>query len=159
MRIGMGYDVHRLVSGRPLVLGGIEIPAPQGLLGHSDADVLTHAIIDSMLGASGQGDIGEHFPDKDPRYAGISSLELLRKTCSLLEARGYQIVNIDATVIAEAPKLGPYKKAMAERLAAVLQIDAATINIKASTNEGLGALGRGEGIAALAVCSLAVISS
>lgn len=155
MRIGHGYDVHRLAAGRRLVLGGVEIPWELGLDGHSDADVLTHAVMDALLGAAALGDIGRHFPDSDPAYAGISSLRLLARVSELLAAAGWAVGNIDATIIAQRPKLATYLPQMAERLAAVLAIPAASVNVKATTEEGLGFTGAGQGIAAHAVCLLA----
>lgn len=154
MPIGIGYDVHRLVAERPLVLGGVSIPAEKGLLGHSDADVLTHAIIDALLGALCLGDIGQLFPDNNPRYAGKCSLDLLASVYQLVFEQGYQVHNIDATVIAEQPKLAPYISALRKSLAETLGILVGQISVKATTNECLGFLGRGEGIAALAVCQL-----
>ena len=154
MRVGIGYDVHRLVKGRPLVLGGVSIPFSKGLWGHSDADVLTHAVCDALLGASGEGDIGIHFPDSDPRYENISSLVLLKKTQRIVGRKGYSIVNLDTTIYAEAPKLAPYRKAMQGKIAAALDIEVAYVNIKSTTTEGLGPVGRGEGIAALSVVML-----
>lgn len=154
MPVGIGYDVHKLVLGRPLVLGGVTIEAAKGLLGHSDADVLTHAIIDALLGALSLGDIGQHFPDNDPCYAGKCSLDLLASVCQLVCEQGYVVQNIDATVIAEQPKLAPQIVAMRESLARTLGLEVGQVSVKASTNEGLGCLGRGEGIAALAVCQL-----
>lgn len=154
MRIGQGYDVHRLVEGRPLILGGVQIPYARGLDGHSDADVLTHAVMDALLGAAGLGDIGRHFPDTDPRYKGISSLLLLDEVRRLLEETGYSIVNIDLTVIAQAPKLAPYLPQMQALLAETLKIRPGQINLKATTEERLGFTGRGEGIACQAVCLL-----
>jgi 2-C-methyl-D-erythritol 2,4-cyclodiphosphate synthase len=151
MRIGTGYDVHPLVPGRKLVLGGIEIPFDKGLDGWSDADVLVHAIMDALLGAAALGDIGRHFPPGDPAYKGISSLVLLAKTGEMLAGRGYEVVNIDATVVAEKPKLAGYIDAMRRKLAGALDIDTGRVSVKASTNNGVGALGRGEGIAAMAV--------
>lgn len=153
MRIGMGYDIHRLVSGRRLVLGGVAIPHEKGLLGHSDADVLTHALCDALLGAAGLGDIGIHFPDTDPAWAGIDSLKLLRRVRDMIAA-DWRVANIDATVLAQAPKIGPHRQAMCEKLASVLAISPARINIKATTAETLGAVGRGEGIAAQCVVLL-----
>jgi len=150
-RIGIGYDIHRLVEGRKLVLGGVQIPFEKGLLGHSDSDVLTHAICDALLGAAALGDIGSHFPDPDPRWAGASSLEFLTRVVELVTQKGYRVANIDATVVAEQPKLMPYVLAMRERLASALQIDIDQVNIKAKTNEGLESVGRGEAIAAQAV--------
>lgn len=154
MRIGMGYDVHRLVEGRKLILGGVEIEHVCGLLGHSDADVLVHAIMDALLGAAALGDIGKHFPDTDPQYAGISSMELLDQVRARLEDAGYVIENIDATVIAQSPKLRPYMEQMERNVAKVLGIAEDQVNIKATTEEGLGFTGRKEGIAAQAVCLL-----
>ncbi|NBH71337.1 2-C-methyl-D-erythritol 2,4-cyclodiphosphate synthase [Clostridiaceae bacterium] len=155
MRIGQGYDVHRLVDGRDLVLGGVKVPCEKGLLGHSDADVLVHAVMDALLGAAALGDIGQHFPDTDPAYRGISSIALLKKVGKLLEGQGYRIENIDATVIAQRPKLAPYRPRMAENIAEALRIPAARVSIKATTEEGLGFTGSGEGIAAQAVVLLA----
>ena len=154
LRIGHGYDVHRLVPGRPLILGGVEIPWEKGLLGHSDADVLTHAVMDALCGASKLGDIGKLFPDTDPRYAGISSLELLRQVASLLAEGGWTVVNIDATLLAQAPKVGPFRREMESKLAAALKIPSDRVNVKATTEEGLGFTGDGSGIAAHAVALL-----
>ena len=154
LRIGHGYDVHRLVEGRPLILGGVSIPWEKGLLGHSDADVLTHAIMDALSGAARLGDIGKLFPDTDPAYAGISSLKLLKKVGALLRQRGYAVVNIDAVLLAQAPKVGPYRQQMAENLASALEIDLEQINVKATTEEGLGFTGDGSGMAAHAVVLL-----
>ncbi len=154
MRIGQGYDVHRLTEGRDLILGGVKIPYEKGLLGHSDADVLVHAVMDALLGAAALGDIGQHFPDTDPAYEGISSLELLRRVGGLLEEKGYVIENIDSTVIAQRPKLAAYRPRMAENIAAALGISAEQVSVKATTEEGLGFSGRGEGIAAQAVALL-----
>jgi len=151
-RIGIGYDVHRLVPDRPLVLGGVDVPFDLGLLGHSDADVLTHAICDALLGAAGLGDIGIHFPDSDERYKGISSLRLLERVVQLVGEAGYSPVNVDATVIAEQPKLAPHLPAMRGALSRVLGAREDQIGLKATTSEGLGALGRGDGIAVMAVC-------
>ena len=155
MRIGMGYDVHRLVEGRPLVLGGVTVPSERGLLGHSDADVLLHAVMDALLGAAALGDIGGLFPDSDPRYAGADSLGLLSTVCGLVRGQGYEIGNIDATLIAQKPKLAPHIPAMRERLAAACGLEVGRVSVKATTEEGLGFTGRGEGIAASAVCLLA----
>lgn len=152
MRIGMGYDVHRLVEDRKLIIGGIEIPHIKGLLGHSDADVLIHAIMDSLLGAAALGDIGKHFPDTNAKYKGISSLLLLKKVGELLSEEGYKIVNIDATIIAEKPKMAPHIPYMIKKLANALEIDDNRINIKATTEEGLGFTGSGEGIASQSIC-------
>lgn len=154
MRVGMGYDVHRLVEGRDLIMGGVKIPYEKGLLGHSDADVLLHAIADALLGAAALGDIGKHFPDTDPTYKGISSLILLSKVGELLEENGFLIENIDATIIAQAPKMRPYIDTMRENIAQALGIMTEQINVKATTEEGLGFTGSGEGISAQAICML-----
>lgn len=154
MRVGMGYDVHKLVEGRPLILGGVTIPYEKGLLGHSDADVLVHAIMDALLGAAALGDIGLHFPDTDERYKGISSMELLACVGKLLEENLYYIENIDATIIAQKPKMRPHISAMEENIAKVLKIEKNQINIKATTEEGLGFTGSGEGISSQAICSI-----
>lgn len=154
MRIGMGYDVHRLVKGRDLIIGGVNIPYEKGLLGHSDADVLLHAIMDALLGAAALGDIGKHFPDTDPAYKGISSITLLQKVGELLEEKGFLIENIDATIIAQAPKMRPYIDSMREKIAKALIIDVNQINVKATTEEGLGFTGIGEGISSQAICML-----
>lgn len=154
MRIGQGYDVHRLVAERPLILGGIEIPYEKGLLGHSDADVLLHAISDALLGAAALGDIGAHFPDSDPAYRGADSAELLRAVGDLIRAAGYEIGNIDSTVVCQAPKLAPHIASMRERIAEVLALPVGDVSVKASTEEHMGFTGRGEGIAAHAVCLL-----
>ena len=151
MRIGQGYDVHRLVEGRRLVLGGVDIPWEKGLLGHSDADVLTHAVMDALLGAAGLGDIGKHFPDTDPAYKGADSLKLLERVVVLLEERGFAVGNVDATVLAQRPKLAPYIPKMRENLARVMGLDPSRVNVKATTEEGLGFTGSGEGMAAHAV--------
>lgn len=154
MRIGTGYDVHRLVEDRALILGGVGIPYEKGLLGHSDADVLVHAVMDALLGAAALGDIGKHFPDSDPAYAGISSIALLKKVGNLLADQHYLVGNIDATIIAQRPKLAPYLEEMRTNMAKALGISEGQINIKATTEEGLGFTGSGEGIAAQAVCLL-----
>lgn len=154
MRIGMGYDVHRLVEERKLILGGVEIPYEKGLLGHSDADVLLHAIMDALLGAAALGDIGKHFPDTDPAYKGISSIKLLEHVGRLLEENLFLVENIDATIIAQAPKMRPHIEAMRENIATALGIDIRQINVKATTEEGLGFTGSGEGISAQAICML-----
>jgi len=151
MRIGHGFDVHRLVADRPLVLGGVTVPWHLGLLGHSDADVLLHAICDAMLGALGLGDIGKHFPDTDSAYQGIDSTRLLAQVVALAAARGWQVGNLDATVVAQQPKLAPYIPAMVARIAEVCRVEVERINVKATTTEQLGYTGRGEGIAAYAV--------
>jgi len=150
-RTGIGFDFHRLVENRILVLGGVRIPCDQGLLGHSDADVLVHAICDALLGACGLDDIGVHFPDSDPAYRGISSLELLKKTCALVDANGFRIVNVDAVVLAEAPKIMPFRREIAARiLQAMRAAKPQAFNLKATTTEGCGMIGRGEGIGAMA---------
>ncbi|GAB1578099.1 2-C-methyl-D-erythritol 2,4-cyclodiphosphate synthase [Bordetella petrii] len=154
-RVGQGYDVHALVTGRPLIIGGVTIPHTHGLQGHSDADVLLHAITDALLGAAGLGDIGRHFPDTDPAYRGADSRVLLREAVAKVRAAGWAPVNIDATVHAQAPKIGPHAAAMVANVAADAGIDPAAVNIKAKTNEGLGYLGRNEGIAATVVALLA----
>ncbi len=151
MRIGHGYDVHRLTEGRKLVLGGVEIPWEKGLLGHSDADVLTHALMDALLGAAGLGDIGRHFPDTDDRYLGADSLKLLKEVCGMLAQRGYRVGNVDITVIAQKPRLSGYIPAMQARLAETMSIPADSVNVKATTEEKLGFTGEGLGIAAHAV--------
>jgi 2-C-methyl-D-erythritol 2,4-cyclodiphosphate synthase len=152
MRIGHGYDVHRLVEGRKLILGGVDIPYEKGLLGHSDADVLIHAILDALLGAAALGDIGKHFPDTDNKYKGISSMLLLKEAKRILEEKEYYVNNIDATVIAQRPKLAPYIQTMRQNIANILGINIEQVNVKATTTEGLGFTGTGEGIAAHAVC-------
>lgn len=154
MRIGHGYDVHRLVAERKLIIGGVDIPYPLGLLGHSDADVLLHAICDAVLGALGEGDIGRHFPDSDPDYKGISSLKLLLEVMALAAARGYAIGNIDATVVAQRPKLAPHIREMVENIATACDVGIDRVNVKATTTEELGFEGRGEGISAHAVVLL-----
>ena len=151
IRCGTGYDAHRLAPGRKLILGGIEVPHDRGLDGHSDADVLCHAIADALLGAIGKGDIGHHFPNTDESIRGISSIEILRQVNALLSEMRARAVNVDATLIAEAPKIAPHIPAMREKVAAALHLDTSRVSIKATTNEGLGALGRGEGMAAIAV--------
>lgn len=154
MRIGSGYDVHRLVEGRKLIMGGVEIPNEKGLLGHSDADVLLHAICDALLGAAGLGDIGHHFPDTAPEYRGISSLALLAEVHRLLTDAGFSVNNIDATIVAERPKMAPHIPAMVANIASAVKAGQSTVNVKATTTEGLGFTGRGEGIAAYAVCTI-----
>ncbi len=151
MRIGQGFDIHALTEGRKLIVGGVTIPYERGLLGHSDADVLLHAICDALIGAAALGDIGKHFPDTDPRYAGIDSRKLLREVVLFLQSRGYRVVNVDSTVIAQAPKLAPYILAMRENIAADLGIAVDDVNVKAKTAERMGAVGRGEGMIAEAV--------
>ena len=152
MRVGMGYDVHKLTEGRKLILGGVEIPYEKGLLGHSDADVLLHAIMDALLGAASLGDIGKHFPDTDPAYKGISSIKLLEAVGKLLEEKGYVVENIDATIIAQRPKLAAYRPQMAENIAHALKLPVNRVSVKATTEEGLGFTGRGEGISSQAIC-------
>lgn len=153
-RIGFGYDVHRLVEGRPLILGGVKIPHSMGLDGHSDADVLTHAVIDAIIGALGAGDIGQHFPDTDPAYKGISSLLLLKTATDLMHEQGFQLNNLDATIVAQEPKLAPHLKTMQKNFAETLEAPIGRINIKATTSERLGFCGKGEGMEAFAVVSL-----
>ena len=154
MRIGMGYDVHRLTANRDLILGGVKIPWELGLLGHSDADVLLHAIMDALLGAAALGDIGKHFPDSDPAYSGISSLVLLSHVKKLIDSSGYEVGNIDATIIAQKPKMAPHIPEMIRNVAETLEIPVSCVNIKATTEEGLGFTGQGEGISSQAICSL-----
>ena len=151
---GIGYDCHRFARGRRLVLGGVEIPHERGLEGHSDADVLTHAVIDALLGAAGLGDIGEHFPDTDERYRDADSLELLETVLTTVVAAGLEVENIDCTVLMEAPRLGPHRREIRERLALALNLPVGRVNVKATTGEGMGFVGRGDGVAALAVASL-----
>jgi 2-C-methyl-D-erythritol 2,4-cyclodiphosphate synthase len=155
-RCGIGYDAHRLVSGRKLILGGVEISHHRGLEGHSDADVLSHAIADAILGALGAGDIGKHFPNTDEAIRGISSIEILRRVATIAAQKNARVVNVDATLLAEAPKISPHIPAMQEKIAAALGIREDAISIKATTNEGLGAIGRGEGMSAIAVASVAL---
>ena len=156
MRIGYGYDVHRLVEGRRLILGGVDIPWEKGLLGHSDADVLTHALMDALLGAAALGDIGQHFPDKDPAYEGADSVELLCRVCALLREHGYRVGNVDCTLVAQRPKLMPHIPAMRERLAEAMEVPVDRVSVKATTEEGLGFSGEGLGIAAHAVALLEI---
>jgi len=151
MRIGMGYDVHRLVEGRKLVLGGVTIPFDKGLLGHSDADVLVHAVCDALLGAAGLGDIGLHFPDTDPAYKDVASIKILAKTYELISGKGFTIMNLDSTIFADAPKLSPYRDAMQKNIARTIEIEPDRVNVKATTFEGLGMIGKGEGIGAMCV--------
>ena len=153
-RVGLGFDMHPMVAGRPLVLGGVTVPAERGLGGHSDADVLTHAVCEALLGAMALGDLGRLFPDTDPRYKGVSSLALLRSVMELLAAKGARLVNVDATVICESPRLGPFLPEMAKQLAASLGVDPDRVSVKAKSPERLGLLGREEGIAAMAVASV-----
>ena len=157
MRIGQGYDVHRLVEGRRLIIGGVDIPYEKGLLGHSDADVLLHAVMDALLGAAALGDIGQHFPDSDERYKGMSSIALLKEVGKILQDNGYMIENIDSTVIAQRPKLLPYRPQMAENIAAALGIEKEQVSVKATTEEGLGFTGTEQGISAQAICALSSI--
>jgi 2-C-methyl-D-erythritol 2,4-cyclodiphosphate synthase len=154
MRIGMGYDVHKLVEGRKLIMGGVDIPYEKGLLGHSDADVLLHAIMDSLLGAAALGDIGKHFPDTDERYKGISSILLLKEVGVLLKEKNYEIENIDSTIIAQRPKMAPHIPAMVKNIADALELSIDKINVKATTEEGLGFTGNGEGISSQSICLL-----
>jgi 2-C-methyl-D-erythritol 2,4-cyclodiphosphate synthase len=156
--VGIGYDSHRFAAGRRLLLGGVEVPAERGLDGHSDADVLAHAVIDALLGAAGLGDIGEHFPDTDERWRDADSMKLLGIVVTTVIAEGFQIVNVDTTVVMEAPKIGPHRSAIRERLAEVLGLKPGRVNVKASTGEGMGFVGRGEGVAALAVVSLSPVA-
>jgi 2-C-methyl-D-erythritol 2,4-cyclodiphosphate synthase len=151
MKIGIGYDIHRLDKSRKLILGGVTIPFAKGLLGHSDADVLVHSVCDALLGAAGEGDIGTQFPDSDPAYKDVSSLHLLTVTDKILHHKGFSVVNIDATIMAEAPKLSAYHDSMRKNIAATLDIDISCVGVKATTTEGLGMIGRGEGIAAMSV--------
>jgi 2-C-methyl-D-erythritol 2,4-cyclodiphosphate synthase len=155
-RVGLGFDLHPATPERPLVLGGVTVPAERGLAGHSDADVLSHAVAEAMLGALALGDLGRHFPDSDPRYRGVSSLRLLGEVLALVTARGARLVNVDATVIAQSPRLGPWLPEMAKRLAETLRVDPERVSVKAKSPEGLGLLGRQEGIAAMAVVNLEV---
>ncbi|MFZ7104385.1 MAG: 2-C-methyl-D-erythritol 2,4-cyclodiphosphate synthase [Peptococcaceae bacterium] len=154
MQIGFGYDVHKLIAGRPLILGGVMIPYEKGLLGHSDADVLLHALMDALLGAAGQGDIGRHFPDTDEKYRGISSLELLRQVQTILKDMNFTINNIDSTIVAQKPKLAVYIPEMIHNISKCLEVENQKVNIKATTTEGLGFTGNGAGIAAYAVCTI-----
>ena len=151
MRVGIGYDIHRLVEGRPLILGGVPVAYKKGLLGHSDADVLVHAICDALLGAAALGDIGMHFPDNDPQYKDISSLTLLSNTCQMVAEKGFRIVNLDTIVFAEAPRLGSVRHDMQAEIAKAMNITEEQVNIKATTTEGLGVIGKGEGIGAMCV--------
>ncbi|MGH2460461.1 MAG: 2-C-methyl-D-erythritol 2,4-cyclodiphosphate synthase [Chloroflexota bacterium] len=158
MPVGVGYDVHRLAPGRRLVLGGVELASDLGLLGHSDADVATHAIMDALLGAAALGDIGQHFPPTDERYAGARSVDLLRAVAALLGRHGWRVGNVDVTVVAEQPRIGPHVPEMRRQLSDAIGIDRARVSVKATTNEGLGAIGRGEGIAAFAVAEIVASS-
>jgi 2-C-methyl-D-erythritol 2,4-cyclodiphosphate synthase len=154
MRIGQGYDIHQLVDGRPLMLGGVHVPSPRGLQGHSDGDVVLHAVCDAVLGAMGAGDIGQHFPDSEERYRGVASGDLLRRVATLMHDAGWRIGNVDVTIIAERPRLAPYRDAMRACLAELLDAPARAVSVKAKTNEGVDAVGRGEAIAATAVVLL-----
>jgi 2-C-methyl-D-erythritol 2,4-cyclodiphosphate synthase len=154
MRTGIGFDFHRLVEGRALVLGGATIPFEKGLLGHSDADVLVHAICDALLGAAAQGDIGTHFPDTDPRFEGVSSIKLLHSTRAIIARQGFRVVNVDAVILAEAPKMAPHRGQMQTNIAIALDCSQAAVNVKATTTEGCGMVGRGEGIGAMATVLL-----
>ena len=154
MRVGIGYDVHKLVTGRKLILGGVVIPFEKGLLGHSDADVLVHAVCDALLGAAAMGDIGLHFPDTDPKFKDISSIKLLAETNAMVHREGFTIGNIDTIIFAEAPKIGPYRKMMQEKLASTVEVEPSCFNIKATTTEGLGIIGKGDGIGAMCVALL-----
>jgi len=156
IRIGIGYDVHRLVTGRPCILGGEAIASERGLEGHSDADVLLHAICDALLGAAGMGDLGRYFPSNDPTLAGISSLKILEKVVEILTGKGYRIVNIDSVIVAERPLIAPHAEKMCRNIAGVARIDRDAVNVKATTNEKIGFIGRGEGVAAQAVCTLSL---
>ena len=159
MRVGMGYDVHRLVENRELILGGVKIPYEKGLLGHSDADVLLHAVMDALLGAAAMGDIGMHFPDNDPAYEGASSMALLKKVGEMIAEKGFLVENIDATIVAQAPKMRPFIDQMRDNIAQALGLDADYVNVKATTEEGLGFTGTGEGISAQAVCALLPVAN
>lgn len=154
MRVGLGYDVHRLVEGRPLIIGGVEVPFARGLAGHSDADVLLHAVADALLGAAALGDIGKHFPDSDPRWEGADSLELLRRVSERVKAAGFRVSNVDATVALQRPKLRPHIEVMCQNIARAVGIERGRVSVKATTTEGLGFVGAGEGAAAQAICLL-----
>jgi 2-C-methyl-D-erythritol 2,4-cyclodiphosphate synthase len=159
MRIGIGYDVHPLGAGRKLILGGVEVPHGQGLIGHSDADALIHSVCDALLGAMGEGDLGKHYPSSDPRYKGISSTVLLEEIAAILNRKGYRLVNLDTVIIAQAPRLSPYLDAMRSRMAEVLKVPRESINVKVKSGEGLDAVGREEAIAAQAICLIEAIRS
>lgn len=154
MRIGMGYDAHRFITDKPLILGGVNIPYEMGLLGHSDADVLVHAVCDALLGAAGMGDIGLHFPDTDTQYKDVSSLLLLKRVGKMLSESGFSIINIDATILAEKPKIAPHRLDMQQNISRSLNMSAGSVNIKATTTEGLGSIGRGEGIGAMCIAMI-----
>ena len=155
MRVGIGYDIHQLKEGRPLILGGVQVPHTHGLDGHSDADALTHAVCDALLGAMGEGDLGRYYPSSDPRLANMNSLDMLAGVCAKLEKRGLRLVNLDTVIVAQAPRLGSYLAEMSKQLAGVLRVDPSLVNVKVKSHDRLGAIGRGEGIAAQAVCLLA----
>lgn len=159
MRVGIGYDIHQLKEGQPLILGGVQVPHTHGLDGHSDADALTHAVCDALLGAMGEGDLGSHYPSSDPRWKNMNSLDMLEGVCVKLEERGLRLVNLDAVIVAQAPRLGSYLAEMGKQLAGVLRVDPALVNVKVKSHDHLGALGRQEGIAAQAVCLLAGVPS
>ena len=159
MRVGIGYDIHQLKEGRPLILGGVRIPHTHGLDGHSDADVLTHAVCDALLGAMGEGDLGRYYPSSDPRFANMNSLEMLEGVCVKLEERGLRLVNLDAVIVAQAPRLGNYLAEMGKQLARVLRVESSLVNVKVKSHDQLGTIGRQEGIAAQAVCLLAHVPS
>lgn len=159
MRVGIGYDVHKLTEGRDMIIGGVKIPYEKGLLGHSDADVLLHAIMDALLGAAALGDIGKHFPDTDPRYKGISSIKLLECVADLLDKENYVVENVDATIIAQRPKMRPHIEEMEKNIAKALGIDVGQVNVKATTEEGLGFTGNGEGISSQAICALEKVTN
>lgn len=158
MRVGIGYDIHRLKEGQPLILGGVQVPHTHGLEGHSDADVLTHAVCDALLGAMGEGDLGRYYPSSDLRFANMNSLEMLTGVCGKLEERGLRLVNLDTVIVAQAPRLGSYLAEMGKQLARVLRVDPSIVNVKVKSHDHLGTLGRQEGIAAQAVCLLARVS-
>ena len=159
MRVGIGYDIHRLKEGQPLILGGVQVPHTHGLDGHSDADALTHAVCDALLGAMGEGDLGSHYPSSDPQWKDMNSLDMLEGVCVKLAERGLRLVNLDAVIVAQAPRLGSYLAEMGKQLAGVLRVDPALVNVKVKSHDHLGALGRQEGIAAQAVCLLADVPS
>ena len=159
MRVGIGYDIHQLKEGKPLILGGVRVPHTHGLDGHSDADALTHAVCDALLGAMGEGDLGRYYPSSDPLFANMNSMEMLEGVCAKLEERGLRLVNLDAVIVAQAPRLGNYLAEMGKELARVLRVDPSLVNVKVKSHDRLGALGREEGIAAQAVCLLAQVAS
>lgn len=159
MRVGIGYDIHQLKGGKPLILGGVRIPHTHGLDGHSDADALTHAVCDALLGAMGEGDLGRYYPSSDPQFANMNSLDMLEGVCAKLEERGLRLVNLDAVIVAQAPRLGNYLAEMSKQLARVLRVDPSLVNVKVKSHDRLGTLGRQEGIAAQAVCLLAQVPS